>query len=93
MVRVHLYAALRQITGRREVTVPAEKGETVRAVLERLLARYPKLRTYLLDEAGQLQRHLHVFFNGQVIYDPDDVYTTVQNGDELAIFPRVAGDA
>lgn len=93
MVHVRLYAALRQIVGHHEVTVPVEDSRSVRVVLERLLARYPELRPYLFDEAGQLQRHLHVFLNGRMIYDPDDVYTTVHDGDELVIFPHVGGDA
>lgn len=93
MVHIRLYAALQQVTGHREVSVPVEKGDTVRVVLNRLLARYPKLKAHLLDEAGQLRRYLHVFLNGRMIYDPDDVYTPVQDGDELTIFPHVAGDA
>jgi molybdopterin synthase sulfur carrier subunit len=90
-MRIRLYATLRQTVGQRDVDIPVEAGDTVRTVLERLLSRYPDLRPRILDEAGEPQRAVNLFLNGRMIDYLDNLNTPVQDGDELAIFPPVAG--
>lgn len=46
-------------------------GPTVRSALEAAFARYPLLRSQLVDEAGSLRPHLHLFLN------EDDVRTAL----------------
>ncbi len=41
-------------------TVPAE-GQTVGEALDDVLARYPRLRSYVLDDQGRLRTHVRIF--------------------------------
>lgn len=54
------------------------KGNTVAEVVLALEARYPGLRSYLLDEQGCLREHVNIFVDGDLIQD------TRRLGDELA---------
>lgn len=53
--------------------VPVEpvqaEGRTVREVLDACFAREPRLRGYVLDDQGQLRRHVALFVDGQPIRD------------------------
>ena len=40
-------------------------GETVSAVLEKVFEREPQIRGYVLDEQGELRKHVFVFVDGQ----------------------------
>ncbi|TMH86354.1 MAG: MoaD/ThiS family protein [Betaproteobacteria bacterium] len=40
-------------------------GETVSAVLEEVFEREPQIRGYVLDEQGELRKHVFVFVDGQ----------------------------
>ena len=62
-------------------------GETVRQVLTRAFEDYPKLGDYVLDEQGQLRKHMTLSVDGQMIADrhtlsdkvtPDSVIFVVQ---------------
>jgi molybdopterin converting factor small subunit len=65
-------------------------GATVRAVLDDLNARYPALAGRLLDN-GQVKRFVNLYLNDEDIRYLDNLATPVQDGDELAIIPAVAG--
>ena len=51
----------------RHVSCPAcdAAGETVSAVLEEVFEREPQIRGYVLDEQGELRKHVFVFVDGQ----------------------------
>jgi molybdopterin synthase sulfur carrier subunit len=91
-VKVDFYATLRPIVGGKTVELPVAPGITVRGLIDELVARYPPLRAELLDEHGNLYRHVHVFVNGRdAPYLADQLDTVVTPEDALAIFPQVAG--
>ena len=51
----------------RHVSCPARDaaGETVSAVLEEVFDQEPQIRGYVLDEQGELRKHVFIFVDGQ----------------------------
>ncbi|TKJ29191.1 MAG: molybdopterin synthase sulfur carrier subunit [Chloroflexi bacterium B3_Chlor] len=88
-MRVRIYGTLRPLVGATEVEV--EASGTVREVLQELTAEYSALKERVLDDAGNLQSSINVLVNGRSIRFLDGLNTTVQEGDELALFPPVGG--
>ena len=40
-------------------------GSTVRAALQNVFASHQKIREYVLDDQGDLRRHVHVYVGGR----------------------------
>ena len=83
MVRVKLFATLRDITGKREIEV-----HDVSSVKE--------LLAYLYDEYGEefkkeIEEKNMILVNGHNILDGDGYDTKLKEEDEVAIFPPVGG--
>ena len=80
-ITVKLFAAHRQLMGRREVTVEAPDGATVGDVWRALKAQYPALSHLSDTVVAALNRD----------YAPLDA--PVKAGDEIAFIPPVSGGA
>lgn len=88
MIKIKLYANLREVAGKE---VPVSGGEgTLGEVLERLFQRHPALRDAIM-EGGELRRHVNVLLNGRNVLHLQGLDTRVKEGDEIAVFPPVAG--
>lgn len=85
MALVRLRNPLRQLaggTGEHELD-----GSTVLAVLRELERQHPALEGWIVDERGQVRRHINVFVNGErAIGD-----SAVTGGDRLEIVPAITG--
>jgi molybdopterin synthase sulfur carrier subunit len=90
-MRVKIFATLRQLVGEKEVEVRVDAGDTVRNVLKKLVAEYPALRERVLDDNGNLQGSVLLLLNGRNIEFLDGLNSTIQESNELAIFPPIAG--
>ncbi len=91
-MQVKLYATLRQIAGTRTVDLPDRRAMTVWDLVHELIARYPALGPQLLDEQGQLWRHVHVMVNGRdAPYLERGMDTALSPDDSLDVFPPVGG--
>lgn len=89
---IRLYATLRPLAGGKHAEVPAAPGETVRTVLERLLALHPGLAGELLTPDGQaLLPHVQIFIAGESIRHMQGLDTELDGATQMAIFPPVAG--
>jgi len=73
--------------GRRDVEVV---GDTVRYVLEGLLATFPGLEGRLLNQ-GELQPFVNLYVDGTDIEALDGLDTTVDPGATLLLLPAMAG--
>jgi molybdopterin synthase sulfur carrier subunit len=91
MAAVRLYAALREAAGQRDFEVDLPAGALMGELLRRLITLRPKLGGKILDDKGSVPRYVAVFVNGRDIRHLDGLETPVQPGDEIAIFPPVAG--
>jgi molybdopterin synthase sulfur carrier subunit len=87
-----LFADLAEIAGGREIDVASEPGDTVDDALDALLEAHPDLRDRVLDD-GEVADHINVLRNGQNVRQAGGMDTTLEAGDELALFPPVSGGA
>lgn len=91
-MKVDFYATLRQIVGAKTVELSLAEGITVQELIAELIRRYPKLGLALLDEDGELYRHVHVFIDGRdAIYLEHKLETVLTSNNTVDIFPPVAG--
>lgn len=81
-MEVRIPTPLRSYTGG-EAAVEAS-GATVAEVLDHLDQQFPGIRFRMIDEAGQVRRHMKLFVNAELTRDltrkvgPTDVVTVMQ---------------
>lgn len=85
-MKVRIPTPLRSYTEQQAV-VEAE-GATVAEVLAHLDARYPGMRFRMVDEQGQVRKHMKVFVNEDAVRDLD---TPVTDADEVTIMQALSG--
>ena len=91
-MRWKLFANLAETAGQRDVDVDVDPGATLRDALDALFDRHPDLREAVLDEDGNLHDHVRVLRNSTDPFADGAGYeTTLEAGDELAMFPPVSG--
>lgn len=89
---IHFYATLRRIAGQKTVRFELPDGITVQELVDTVVTRFPAMREELLDEAGNLYPHVHVFVNGRdAPYLDGALGTVITDDDKIDIFPAVAG--
>jgi molybdopterin synthase sulfur carrier subunit len=85
MAIVKLRGQLEKLAGgRSEVEVD---GETVIELMRALEESESALDSWILDERGEIRRHINVFVNGEQA-EPD---TPVGAGDRIEILPAISG--
>lgn len=62
-------------------------GDSLAAVLDSLFHGEPALRSHLLDETGQLRRHVMIFVDAERA----DLDTPVRPGSEVQVIQAVSG--
>jgi molybdopterin converting factor small subunit len=66
-------------------------GNSVIAALEAVFADIPKLRSYILDDQGQLRKHVVIFIDGQMIIDRAGLSDTVEAASEIYVMQALSG--
>src|SRR4051794_37805669 len=97
-MRAHVVVpgALRRFSaGKAHVDVETDDthGCTLRHVLETLAAQYPGVTARVLDEQGNLRRHVNVFVDGEESRVLGGLAAPVVSGTEIVILPAVSGGA
>ena len=74
---------------KRHVACPTAEadGATVSAVLEKLFADNPRLRSYVVDDQGRLRTHVNVYVNDRRAR----LDTTLSAADEIFVFQALSG--
>ena len=88
-VPVRIPTPLRKLTQNQEVV--QIEGATIRDVINNLEQSYPGLKERIYDEQNNIHRFVNVFVNDEDIRFLQDVETAVKPGDEVSIFPAIAG--
>ena len=87
---VKVFANLRQICGGVTVEVKPD-GERVIDVLDKMVEMFPSLKDEIFTAEKELLPFVHVYVNGRNIIHLDDLQTKVNEKDQFALFPPVAG--
>lgn len=66
-------------------------GDTVAAALAEVFAVNPRLRSYLLDDQGQLRRHVMIFVDGERIGDRRHLSDRVGADSEVYVVQALSG--
>ena len=75
------------VGGAREV--PAE-GDTVRELLDDLMARFPGLRPQLVED-GDIAPYVNVYVEGEDVRTLDGLDTSVEQASTVILLPAMAG--
>lgn len=90
-VSVKFYAHLGDLVGRKsKFDVDLKEGATISYLLDELILD-SKIKTHLLDDRGNLNSNITILKNGREIKFLNGLETLLESGDEISIFPVVAG--
>jgi molybdopterin synthase sulfur carrier subunit len=91
-MKVNFYATLRPIAGQKTIEFDLDEGVTAQQLLDAVVLRFPVMRAELVDENGQLYRHVHLFVNGRdAPFLENAMDYRIKPGDKVDIFPAVGG--
>lgn len=94
-VTVKFFTTLREITGKKELTIafPENEPVTIDIILQKLSKRYGKefLAYVYNSKTGTVKGFLQFLVNGKSITDSEGLGTRLSNEDVLAIIPPVGG--
>ena len=84
-MRVLIPGALLSYTGQNWVEAA---GATVGDVIDDLEARYPGIRCRMVDEQGNIRRHMRMFFDGEMVLE---LSQALRDDGELLIVQALSG--
>lgn len=90
MVVLLIPGALRGEVGGASRVEVASDG-TLRAVLDQVAARWPRLERRVRDEAGEIRRYVNVYVDGEDVRRLAGQDTPVPVGAQVQILPSIAG--
>ena len=93
-IRVKSFLTLRQVMGNRPTLEVEVEKTTLLGLLERLSAQYGENFTNMIfdPETKELGQHIAVLVNGRhYSHLPGRLDTELKEGDDVAIFPPIAG--
>lgn len=67
------------------------EGKTVREMLHNIERSHPGILNYLVEDNGQLRKHVNIFLKGELITDRTTLNDAVSRHDELVIFQALSG--
>lgn len=67
------------------------QANTVRAALEAAFATVPKLRDYVLEDQGQLRKHIAIFVDGVQVRDRESLTDSVGDAAEIYVVQALSG--
>jgi molybdopterin synthase sulfur carrier subunit len=93
-MRVHIPSPLRKWTGGRDVIeMPLPVGGPVTAamMIEALAREHPGIRDRVLDDQGELRRHVNIFIDGENARFLGGLAAPVGADSEMWIHPSLSG--
>ena len=93
-MRFHLPSALRKWAGDKEIiemSLPLDMRMTIVEAVEMLGRDYPAIRQRVLDDQGNIRRHVNVFVNGENVRFVQGDLTQVTHDSEVRIYPALSG--
>jgi len=84
------FASFREILGKERV-LHLKESATVKDLLDDLAAARPAFKEAAFDDTGALRDYVLLMVNKKRIDPTQDLSRPLQEGDELAVFPPLAG--
>src|SRR5262245_62484510 len=91
MANVYIPTPFRSYTGNR--TNVQVEGKDVSELLSNLDARFPGFKNLCSDTNGEIPRHINIYVNNKEINSLDGAKTRLEDNDEVAVIPALAGGA
>ena len=66
-------------------------GGTLRAALDAVFAAHPQVRDYIVDEQGELRKHVAVFIDGERLRDRRGLSDRVGEASEIYVLQALTG--
>jgi molybdopterin synthase sulfur carrier subunit len=89
-IKVRAFASFREILGK-ETEMEMKEGSTISDLLYELASSSPELREAAFDDSGNLLDYVLMMINRKRIDHSGLEEAELKDGDEVAIFPPVAG--
>jgi molybdopterin converting factor small subunit len=67
------------------------EADTIPEVLEELNRIYPGIRDYIVDEQGELRKHVNIFIGNQMVTDKQNLTDHINDSDDLYIMQALSG--
>ena len=91
-MRVHIPSGLRKWTENRDrIDLSMAAGMTVAEAIEVLARQHPGIRDRVLDEQGELRRHVNIFVDGENARFIGGLAAPVKEDSEMWIHPALSG--
>lgn len=92
IVRVLLPRALAEhADGQRELEITVSDGATLEEVIKGVTSRYPAVGRRIVDETGELRRHVNVYVGTEECRRVDGLATVVPAGVEVSVIGSISG--
>ena len=88
-VSVYVPSPFRRLTGNRSLV--EGRGKDVAELLEDLMRRFPGFRSLLFNDENQIPAHINIYVNNREISTLEGTATPLQDGDQVAVIPALAG--
>lgn len=89
-IRVRFFARFREIFGP-EVVIRTDEGSSLLGVIRAIASNDERRQMALFDEHGVLRRFVILMRNGRRIEHAEAESLKLEDGDEIAVLPPVAG--
>ncbi len=91
MATIFVPTPMRKVTGGQgKIEIPAT---TLQEAIDHANAAFPGFSERVLDKDGEIKRFINVFVNGVDVRNLQGRATPVQDQDEVAVIPAMAGGA
>ena len=90
-VTVYIPTPFRGMTGN-QASVPVE-GSTIAEVLDNLDHKFPGVHDLIYSREHEIPSHINIYVNNQEITSLNGDKTSLEEGDQVAIIPAIAGGA
>jgi molybdopterin synthase sulfur carrier subunit len=88
MARLSFTTALQRLVDAPPAVLP---GATVREVFDAYLAEHPAVRGYVLDERGEVRKHVAVFVDGTQMRDRHGLSDPIGPDSEIYVMQALSG--
>jgi molybdopterin synthase sulfur carrier subunit len=89
IIKVKAFARFREVFGK-ELDLELDGKATIEDLLTTLCTSYDA-HDLIFDESGRIRKYVNILKRGRHIQSLNGILTELEDGDEVAIFPPVAG--